>query len=205
MINDIYQLRFNRAKVFNLLTDLLSQPGKEFDGTHIGALSFPCSGEFRFDERINRGSIISNLNIDCWFIPKSPNDLINYILMNYINAGIHFRKCEYCERYFALMDGYKSEYCTRTIEGLDFGKTCRAHGKILRYGKKVKNDPVRSYYTRSYRAHNARVKNGIMSRDEFDVWAKKAQEMRDKCIQGQISLEEMKAWLDQDKKRKREN
>ena len=207
VLNDIKKLKDSRETVIYALTHVLSQPDSRFTVDDKHPLSFKYSGEFIFEDLISDRKMLykEDIPINSWFIPKTITDLINYTLYCYITHNIHFRKCVFCERFFALTDGYKSEYCKRDIPYLGIGKTCRSHGKTLMYGKRIKDDPVRKAYTRSYRTHNARVRNGIMSKLEFDSWAKQAQEMRDKCIQGLISLQDLNTWLNQDKLRNTAN
>ena len=52
---------------------------------------------------------------------------------------------------------------------------------------------------RSYKAHNARIRYGLMTREEFQAWSKEARQKRDRCVAGELSLEEFVAWLDSDR------
>ncbi len=62
-------------------------------------------------------------------------------------------------------------------------------------------NPATREFTRSYKAHNARIRYGLMTREEFDKWAAEAREKRDACVAGKLSLEDFVAWLDSDKQR----
>ena len=62
-------------------------------------------------------------------------------------------------------------------------------------------NPATREFTRSYKAHNARIRYGLMTREEFDKWAAEAREKRDACVAGNLSLEDFVAWLDSDKQR----
>ncbi len=206
-LRDIKDLKNSSEPINNALEKVLSQTGKRFKVDNNTQLSLKYSGELVFEDIFYYyAPLFDDDTLDnSWFIPQGISDLINYTISYYIAHNIHFRKCVFCERFFALTDGYKSEYCKRDIPSLGIGKTCRSHGKTLMYGKRIKDDPIRKAYTRSYRTHNARVRNGIMTKFEFDSWAKQAQEMRDKCLQGLISLQELKNWLNQDKLRNTAN
>lgn len=207
ILRDIKDLQNSSENVKYVLENVLSQTGKRFIVANNAPLNLMYSGEFAFENIFyNYAPLFDDDILDnSWFIPKGINDLINYSISYYIIHNIHFRKCVFCERFFALTDGYKSEYCKRPIIYMGIGKTCRSHGKTVMYGKRIKYDPVRKVYTRSYRTHNARVRNGLMTKLEFESWAKQAQEMRDKCMQGLISLQELQTWLDQDKLRNTAN
>ena len=92
-----------------------------------------------------------------------------------------------------------SEYCDRLIEGST--KTCKQMGYVRLYDKQAQDDPVIREYKRSYKAHNARVRRGQMSREEFNAWAEEARRQRELALALQLTLEEFKAWLDRDKQK----
>lgn len=201
--SDIKELKEAKETAIKVMSNLLSQTGKNFKITEDMSYNLSFNGMWSTDYNLYRFSdepVLYN-----WFIPKTISSLVNYVISHYISHNIHFKKCAYCGRYFALTDGYKAEYCKRNIEELGYGKTCRLNGKALAHGKKVKNDPVRGVYTRSYQAHYARLKRKQMTNEDFDAWTKQAQNMRDKCLEGLISLQELKNWLNQDKLRNTAN
>ena len=91
------------------------------------------------------------------------------------------------------------DYCTRLMEGSE--KTCRQMGAVVQYQSRQMKNPAAREFTRSYKAHNARVRYGTMSKAEFTAWSKTAREKRDACIAGKLPLEDFVAWLDSDKQR----
>jgi hypothetical protein len=60
-------------------------------------------------------------------------------------------------------------------------------------------NPVIRAYTKAYKTHNARVRYGMMTKEEFLSWSKAARWRRDECIAGKMSPEDFQAWLDHDK------
>ena len=80
-------------------------------------------------------------------------------------------------------------------------KTCRQMGAVVQYQSRQMKNPAAREFTRSYKAHNARVRYGTMSKAEFTAWSKTAREKRDACIAGKLPLEDFVAWLDSDKQR----
>lgn len=50
-------------------------------------------------------------------------------------------------------------------------------------------------YTRAYKTHHARIRYGMMTKEQFSEWAKRAKEMRIKAEKGDISLEEFASFL----------
>ena len=72
-------------------------------------------------------------------------------------------------------------------------------GSVRLYEKKIFSEPAIKEYKRSYKAHNARIRYGLMTREEFQAWSKEARQNRDRCVAGELSLEEFVAWLDSDR------
>ena len=126
-----------------------------------------------------------------------PEDLVHFLLTRYLQENLRFRTCKFCGKYFGFTGNSKVEYCERPIDGSD--KTCRTAGAFRLYEKRKLEDPAVREYKRSYKAHNARIRYGIMTKEEFSQWSKEAREKRDLCVAGKLSLEEFVAWLDQDK------
>ena len=114
-----------------------------------------------------------------------------------IRENLRYRKCKFCGRYFGVVRNYKSEYCDRLIDGST--KTCKDSGALRLYEKRKLENPAVKEYKRSYKAHNARIRYGLMTREEFQAWSKEARQNRDRCVAGELSLEEFVAWLDSDR------
>lgn len=128
---------------------------------------------------------------------QEPEDLIYFLLTRYLQENLRFRTCKFCGKYFGFTGNSKVEYCERPIEGS--GKTCKSAGAFRLYEKRKLEDPAIREYKRSYKAHNARIRYGIMTKEEFSQWSKEAREKRDLCVAGKLSLEEFVSWLDQDR------
>ena len=132
----------------------------------------------------------------------SAKDLISFMLVSYIKHSIRFRQCKYCGKYFGIVGNYNTEYCTREVLQAG-GKTCKDLGSLRIYEKRLMESPVVREYKRSYKAHNARVSKGMMTRDEFNAWSVEAREKRDMCLRGEYDFEEFVEWLDSDRMRAR--
>ena len=132
----------------------------------------------------------------------SAKDLISFMLVNYIKHSIRFRKCKYCGKYFGIVGNYNTEYCSRRVFQAG-GKTCKDLGSFRIYEKKALENPVVREYKRSYKAHNARVSKGLMTRDEFNAWSEQARERRDMCLRDELDFDEFVAWLESDRIRAR--
>ena len=56
--------------------------------------------------------------------------------------------------------------------------------------------PARTHaYNRAYKTHNARIRYGTMTREEFKAWTEEAKKRRDACQAGESSLERFEEWL----------
>ena len=130
---------------------------------------------------------------------ESASDLICFLLCRYLEANLRFHTCKFCGKLFGVTGNYKQEYCSRVIPGSE--KTCKEMGSVRLYEKKIFSEPAIKEYKRSYKAHNARIRYGLMTREEFDKWAMEAREKRDACVAGKLPLEDFVAWLDSDKQR----
>ena len=131
--------------------------------------------------------------------PNTVRDLYNYLKAYCLRLPLPIHKCKNCGRYFVVTGNITQDYCTRLMEGSE--KTCRQMGAVVQYQSRQMKNPAAREFTRSYKAHNARVRYGTMSKAEFTAWSKTAREKRDACIAGKLSFEDFVAWLDSDKQR----
>lgn len=128
---------------------------------------------------------------------EQPEDFVQFVLAEYIRRDLRFRICKYCGRYFGITGNSRAEFCDRLIDGST--KTCKETGSFRLYEKRKMENPAVKEYKRSYKAHNARIRYGIMTREEFNAWSQEAREKRDLCVAGKLPLEDFVAWLDIDR------
>ena len=131
--------------------------------------------------------------------PNTVRDLYNYLKAYCLRLPLAIHKCKNCGRYFVVTGNITQDYCTRLMEGSE--KTCRQMGAVVQYQSRQMKNPATREFTRSYKAHNARVRYGTMTKAEFTAWSKTARKKRDLCTNGKMSLEDFVAWLDSDKQR----
>lgn len=126
--------------------------------------------------------------------PETVLDLYCYLKSLYLRNEVRFKPCKHCGRYFVLTGNGSTEYCNRPIIGST--KTCRQIGAVRIYQSKQLENPAVKAFTKSYKTHNARVRYGTLSHEGFASWSKEARVMRDKCVSGEIPLDELQDWLD---------
>lgn len=125
--------------------------------------------------------------------PEMTGDLINFIVAEYIKRGVGVKKCKNCGRDFVSQRNNQVDYCDRVISNT--GKTCRQLGAIRVYQNKQNENPVMREYNKSYKTHNARIRYGTLTKEAFADWSVRAREMRKKCMDGEITLEQFVEWL----------
>ena len=181
-------------------------PQLVFQNIRFGPVSKGANGFFPYDNLLN--AIMPHSPADesrCALVDfmaetisvTQPEDLVHFAMYQYMEQNLRFRTCKFCERYFGVTGGSNPDYCERLIDGSS--KTCRENGALRVYEKRRLKDPAIREYKRSYKAHNARIRYGLMTRDEFNTWSMEAREKRDKCVAGELSLMEFVEWLDSDK------
>lgn len=181
-------------------------PKLVFNNVRFGPVSKGANGFFPYDNLLNTIMPASHEDENrCDLIDfmaetlstAQPEDLVHFTMYQYILQNLRFRSCKFCERYFGVTGGGNPDYCERLIAGSS--KICRESGALRVYEKRLLKDPAVREYKRSYKAHNARIRYGLMTKDEFAAWSREAREKRDKCSQGKLPLEKFVEWLDSDK------
>lgn len=167
---------------------------------HLEAVYSGGNVPYPYDDLLNFGAFSEPTAITAEVLnTESVSDLICFLLCRYLEANLRFHACKFCGKLFGVVGNYKQEYCSRLIPGSE--KTCKEMGSVRLYEKKIFSEPAIKEYKRSYKAHNARVRYGTMSKAEFSAWSKTAREKRDACVAGKLPLEDFVAWLDSDKQR----
>lgn len=126
-------------------------------------------------------------------LPQTPLEMWNYLLPAYAVAGMRFKRCENCRRFFATTGRGNPKFCERIIEGTD--KSCRQLMPKLNFNSKAEKDPAIWLYNRAYKTMYSRVSTGAMKKDMFQEWARRARQQRDSCSRGEIPPETYSAWL----------
>ena len=123
----------------------------------------------------------------------SIRDMIDYSLRSCVERGITVRRCKNCGRWFPQTGRVSAEYCERPVAPGQ--QTCREMGAFQQWTKKQSDDPVFKIYRKEYKRRFAWIRTGRISDTDFYAWSEKAREMKKKCDQKVIRLEEFQEWL----------
>jgi hypothetical protein len=123
------------------------------------------------------------------------DDLFRYEFVQMIEYDIFIKKCKNCECFFIPERRVDAEYCNRIYGGNN--RRCNEIGAMLRYERKVAENPVWEAYKKAYRRLNSRTRNKKMTQTEFLTWSEEAGKKRGECLAGALSFEEYVEWLEQ--------
>lgn len=127
---------------------------------------------------------------------RSLFDFARWELMKAIIMGVKVRRCNCCVRYFANPTAYDYVYCEGLAPG-ETEQTCRMIGAQKSHEEKIKNDPIWAVYRTAYKKYHARVSKKKMLQSDFLVWAEDAIVLRDRATAGELTVEELRAQLNE--------
>lgn len=111
--------------------------------------------------------------------------LLDFEAFQMVSHGIRVNRCADCGELFPVVEaGQKCCTFTRTD-----GKTCRERETARRERNDLKKS-VLYFRNRAYKTHYARVKAGRETGEDMAKWKEYAKSMREKVLDGRISLEE---------------
>lgn len=123
----------------------------------------------------------------------SIRDMIDYSLRRCVERSITVRRCKNCGRWFPQTGRVSAEYCERPVAPGQ--QTCREAGAFHQWTKKQSDNPVFQAYRKEYKRRFAWIRSGRISDTDFYAWSEQAREMKKKCDQDIITLEEYVDWL----------
>ena len=109
-------------------------------------------------------------------------DFVYVEFMKGLQKGFVPKRCANCGRWFLQKPGATYAYCTDPAPGQD-GKTCREIGASSSFRSKVENNDVWKVHQRAYKKYFARIRSGLMTKAEFEVWSRQAAELRDAALE----------------------
>ena len=111
-------------------------------------------------------------------------DFVYTDLMHGLMYGHAPKQCKLCGRFFLQERGFVYEYCVGSAPD-ESGKTCREVGARQSFRAKVKSSEIWQIHQRAYKKYYARVMKKHMTKAEFNVWAQKAERLRDNALENE--------------------
>ncbi len=108
-------------------------------------------------------------------------DFIYVEFMKGLQKGFVPKRCANCGRWFLQEPGMTYNYCPQIAPG-ETELTCRDIGSRASFRDKVKNNEIWQIHQRAYKKYFARTRKGTMTKTEFEVWARKAEGLRDQAL-----------------------
>lgn len=140
-----------------------------------------------------------------YFAVQSLEEMLHLELMEAVKRGIRVKRCGLCDRYFALTDKRRRNYCDRLY---DAKHTCRQIGAKQKFSQSVENDPFlqefQRIYNRMYSRYYREDASGSdsvtkkLSVEEFKTWTASASELRRAYLRKEISGEELLSRISED-------
>ena len=108
-------------------------------------------------------------------------DFVYVELMRGMQKGFVPKRCANYGRWFIQYPGATYACCDGLAPGQE-DKTCREIGAAASFQNKVRNNEIWKLHQRAYKKYFARTRKGIMSKPEFEKWAREAEQLRDQAL-----------------------
>ena len=108
-------------------------------------------------------------------------DFVYVECMRGMQKGFVPKRCANCGRWFLQRPGATFAYCDGVAPG-ETERSCREIGAISNFREKVKNSEIWQLHQRAYKKYFARTRKGTMSRAEFEIWSREAEQLRDRAL-----------------------
>lgn len=128
------------------------------------------------------------------YICSTIHEMLELEFSKMLEYGIRLHKCKNCGRYFIVKGNYDAEYCDRIREGQT--KNCQQIAAQKRYDEKLHGNEAVALFRKYYKRYYSRTRVGTIKADKFKQWNYAACEMRDRCLNGEISVEKFEMWLE---------
>ena len=109
-------------------------------------------------------------------------DFIYVEFMKGLQKGFVPKRCPSCDRWFLQKPGATYSYCDN-LAPTEIYKTCRDIGAAASFSEKVKNNEIWQIHQRAYKKYFARTTKGKMSKADFEIWAREAEQLRDIALE----------------------
>ena len=149
-------------------------------GVSLGASSEvdapPVKTQYRIRGEKEKAEIVEKMYFDRLL------DFVYVEFMKGLQKGFVPKRCANCGRWFLQTPGATYAYCTGPAPGQN-GKTCREIGASSSFRSKVENNDIWKVHQRAYKKYFARIRSGLMTKGEFEVWSRQAADLRDAALE----------------------
>ena len=136
----------------------------------------PVKTQYRIRGEKEKAEIVEKMYFDRLL------DFVYVEFMKGLQKGFVPKRCANCGRWFLQTPGATFAYCAGSAPGQD-GKTCREIGASSSFRSKVENNDVWKVHQRAYKKYFARIRSGLMTKGEFEVWSRQAADLRDAALE----------------------
>lgn len=153
--------------------------------------------EYGLSEHILQLRYTFHCFISTHYACENLKDMLFLEFTKILETGVEFQKCKRCGKYFVVKGNYHGSYCDRIADGES--RTCQQLAAQEAYLNKLKDNggenPL-NVYQKYYKRYFARVKAGSLQEKKFRQWQYEAVRKRDACLNGALTLDEFKDWLE---------
>ena len=113
-----------------------------------------------------------------------------------ISKNIKILRCKNCNRYFIPDTNHNTKYCDFLFDGK---RNCKSIGSQKTHKENLEEDDLLKLYRKRYKdlaSQASHTRPTSKSNQIYEYYKKEGPIMRDKYINGLISKEEFKAWID---------
>ena len=136
----------------------------------------PVKTQYRIRGEKEKAEIVDKMYFDRLL------DFVYVEFMKGLQRGFVPKRCANCGRWFLQTPGATFAYCTGSAPA-DPAKTCREIGASSSFRSKVENNDVWKVHQRAYKKYFARIRSGLMTKGEFEVWSRQAADLRDAALE----------------------
>ena len=136
----------------------------------------PVKTQYRIRGEKEKAEIVEKMYFDRLL------DFVYVEFMKGLQKGFVPKRCANCGRWFLQTPGATYAYCTGPAPGQN-GKTCREIGASSSFRSKVENNDIWKVHQRAYKKYFARIRSGLMTKGEFEVWSRQAADLRDAALE----------------------
>ena len=136
----------------------------------------PVKTQYRIRGEKEKAEIVEKMYFDRLL------DFVYVEFMKGLQKGFVPKRCANCGRWFLQTPGATYAYCTGPAPGQN-GKTCREIGASSSFRSKVENNDIWKVHQRAYKKYFDRIRSGLMTKGEFEVWSRQAADLRDAALE----------------------